>query len=546
MRVVRRILLMLCLALWLASAGRAQEQDTVARQKELPKLEIPEITIIGRKAITLPFARKGEIYDVNIYDAPPPDTSLLLDRPGAPLPVGSLPRYEQREQPWRASVLGSFGSFSTGNLHGYIDYKAQQWGISSSIGYSTTEGHTVNASGSAVRAGLAAYSLIHTDNDILRSLRGSLGLRFDHDSYGMFGVQTAHVERERDHVVLYGSLGSLRRQGTVLDVSFEADIWTVTDARAGVDSEVSVVSPKLTTSFAADIGDIRLLTGLSYSSSSLDYRTSTESPTLIDLSVAARWQLQDQLFLQLGGMYAGGSDYQGNSRTLLAPRAMVKYEIDPGRTLAVWFQPEMQLSTYDDHTQRSPYVVMEIGIRPERKPISIGGTVWYNRGILALELTGSYSESSNKEVTLADSGNIHVEYVDARQVHIQATGSVNVSERGRLNFTGVIQPAREKGGNSQLAMLPLVVVRGRGEIDFDIPLKVWSTAEYQSKRNIDRTGNTSLGDFITLGAGASSNTVPRTLLSLEVSNIFNTAYEWWNGYVAPGRRILLGANIRLQ
>lgn len=95
-------------------------------------------------------------------------------------------------------------------------------------------------------------------------------------------------------------------------------------------------------------------------------------------------------------------------------------------------------------------------------------------------------------------------------------------------------------------MLPLVVVRGRGEIDFDIPLKVWSTAEYQSKRNIDRTGNTSLGDFITLGAGASSNTVPRTLLSLEVSNIFNTAYEWWNGYVAPGRRILLGANIRLQ
>ena len=40
-------------------------------------LLFPEITIVGKKAITLPFARKGEIYDVNIYQAPPPDTLLL-------------------------------------------------------------------------------------------------------------------------------------------------------------------------------------------------------------------------------------------------------------------------------------------------------------------------------------------------------------------------------------------------------------------------------------------------------------------------------------
>jgi len=546
MKVLINISAILFLTLWMLGLCHAQQQDTVTQQKELPKLEIPEITIIGKKAITLPFARKGEIFDVSIYEAPPPDTSLLLERSSVQLPVGSLPRYEQREQPWRASVLGSFGSFTSGNLRGYIDYKAQQWGISSSIGYSTTDGHIDNASGSAFHAGVSAHSLIYTDNDILQSLRGSLGVSFDHDSYGMFGIQTANIERERDHVVLHSSLGSLRRQGIVMDVKFGADIWTVSDAQVGIDSEVSVVSPQLGVSFASNLGDIRLITELSYSSSSLDYYSATEAPSLFGVSANARWRLQDQLFLQLGGMYAGGSDHQGNSRTLVAPMAMVKFEIDPGRTLAVWFRPEMYLSKYGDHSRQNPYLVRDIDLRPERKPIHVGGTLWYNRGILTLELQGSYAESSNKEITLADSGRIRLEYVDAKQVQIQATGSVNVSERGRLSFTGIIQPAREKSGSSQLPMLPLVTVQGRGELDLDIPLVLWSSVEYQSKRNVDRTGATPLGDFLALGAGASTKIIPRALLSLEISNIFNTAYQWWSSYVAPGRRIMLEAKIHLQ
>src|SRR5207249_363497 len=67
-------------------------RDTVGA---MPRLEIPEITIVGKKAITLPFARKGEIFDVNIYDAPPPDSSLLEDRPSIALPIGALPRYDE-------------------------------------------------------------------------------------------------------------------------------------------------------------------------------------------------------------------------------------------------------------------------------------------------------------------------------------------------------------------------------------------------------------------------------------------------------------------
>src|SRR5713226_4271677 len=78
-----------------------QQQDSLKQKEEMPKLEIPEITIIGKKAITLPFARKGEIYDVDIYEAPQSDSSLLGQPPSMSLLKGSLPRYRQEEMPWR-------------------------------------------------------------------------------------------------------------------------------------------------------------------------------------------------------------------------------------------------------------------------------------------------------------------------------------------------------------------------------------------------------------------------------------------------------------
>ena len=112
-------------ALGMGAGVRAQVQERPEAKDTagLPRLEIPEITIVGKKAITLPFARKGEIYDVNVYEAPPPDTGLLGGRESVPLPRGTLSRYEEHQVPWRASVEGSFGSFSTGSVGGYFDYK---------------------------------------------------------------------------------------------------------------------------------------------------------------------------------------------------------------------------------------------------------------------------------------------------------------------------------------------------------------------------------------------------------------------------------------
>src|SRR5690349_21574294 len=103
----------------------AQQADSVS---QMPHLEIPEITIIGKKAITLPFARKGEIYDIDLYEAQQPDVSLFGPAPSMSLLKGSLPRYRQEEKPWRLSLEGLGGSFGTMSGRGFLNYISQQWG----------------------------------------------------------------------------------------------------------------------------------------------------------------------------------------------------------------------------------------------------------------------------------------------------------------------------------------------------------------------------------------------------------------------------------
>jgi hypothetical protein len=524
----------------------AQQPDSLTPQKELPKLEIPEITIVGKKAITLPFARKGEMYDVTVYEAPTADSSLLLDRVEPQLPVGSLPRYEQREMPWRISLEGSLGSFSTGQAGGFVDYKSQRWGISGKGGYGTTDGHVGNSSGNSTMLGADIHSLLVTDNDILRTLRASLGVTYQSQEYGMFGIPSPAIERRRNNILVDTRLGSLHRQGVVMDLRLGADIWKVTDAHVSSDSQVSVVSPLLLGSLATDLGIGRLITSFSFLSSSLDYQHSVESPMLFTASGSMRWGIAERVFVEVGGKYAGGSNSAGGSRTLVAPTGQIKWDIDDGRALSVWFEPQMQLTTYDQYIKSNPYLVRELEIQPERKFINFGGSFWFNRGILTLELNASFSKSSGKSMMIADSGRIRLEYVDAFQTIVQATGTLKPSSFTRIKFSGTLQPTNEDGTSTQLPMTPTVKVSGRGELDLPVSLTVWGSIDYWSKQNIDRLGNFTLGDVGLIGAGATASVFSTLAVSFEASNLLNTAYQWWNGYFAPGRKFSVEAKLRLQ
>ncbi len=540
---------LLILFFLMLAAPPARAQDTTARRDTLgalPRLEIPEITIVGKKAILLPFARKGELYDVDVYQAPGPDSSLLGSRERISLPNGSLPRYEEKMQPWRASLEGGLGNYTTGRLFGYIDYTSLRWGVSGKGGYLTTNGHTTNADGNATILDLTARTIVSTDNDVLRSFRTDEGISYHHETYGMYGISSASIRRTRNTFGLLGMLGSTNREGAVLDVSLGANFTGITDASARGDSDVSVVSPSLHAAFSTDAGTARFVGDLVYKSSSLDYKHSTQSPSLVGFSLGVRWPETDKLKFTVGGLYQHGSDSQGADHTLIAPTAEVTWEADRDRVWSFWYRPAIRLQGYDELSAGNPYLIREIVIKPERDPLNLGSSLLFNSDVLSVRFEGSYAHTNDQRVEIADSGRIRLDYVDADRVTLGATGTLTVTDELALHFSGRIQPARAHDSSVQLPMLPLAYADGRLQYDLPAPFTVWSELEYTSRRNVNLSGDKTLNDAVLLHGGVSTHVIPRTSLSFRIKNIFNTAFQHWDGYSAPGREMMVEAKVNLQ
>jgi len=511
----------------------------------MPRLEIPEITIVGKKAITLPFARKGEIFDISLYAAPAPDTSLLNDRPAIPLPIGSLLRYEEPLTPLHLSAEGFLGSFTTLGARGLIDYTGIRWGMHGEAGFAASQGHVDHASGSSLLADASAHALLG-DAGNAATFRTAGGLRFTHDSYGLFGFRDTTVDRKRTGASLSATLGTLSRERNAFDVSLRADLASVSDTKAGRDASTSSFSPGVAASFHTLIGATEFASALSYRSSSLDNPSPVQSPSWVSFSADGRWRMSNGWLVTLGGRYEGGSGTNGESHMLLSPYGEVRLELDRDRTVSLWIRPEMAFTTYGDLLQENPYLLRVLDVRPERKPLNAGGTLWYNSGIASLELRGSLAKSSDTPVEIADSGRISLQYVDASKFSLRANATIRLESGMLFTLFGLFQPSYEDGTTTQLPMVPVAQLGARGECSFHSPVTVWSALEYWSKQNVNLAGTTTIPDHVLLSLGASARLLPNAVFSAEVTNLLNTAYEWWGGYQAPGTRFLITAKANFR
>lgn len=523
-----------------ALLAMGQEKTPVRDTTAMPKLEIPEITIVGKKAITLPFARKGEVYDVELYEVPSPDTSLLEERFAMALPLGPLPRYDEPLLPWHFSAEGAVGSFSTVDLKLLADYKGKLWGIYGNTSFSTTNGHTDNAEGKYFDANINAHSLINTDNSILQSFRMLGGIKMMFEKYGMYGIKDFNVNRSRNNVLLHGEISSLEREKSSYDIGLSADIWSVADYN---DSSVTLMSPELTANYALSFSRFKFATGLSFSGTSINYNQAAESPSLFGINAGIRWYAGEKFSLEAGGQMYDGSGSDGSGKTLLSPFVIGRLEIDKDRQLSVWFKPDMCLSKYGQVIKYNPYIVREFTLKPESAPIKLGGGFWFNGKILSLEINGEFSKISDKSIFVSEDNQIKLYYVDAIQVITRIYGTFTPQKNMRVTFTGIIQPTYEEGKNVQLPMIPLIKSGVRGEYSLDIPLKFWTSFEYWSKQKVDLISGKDISSRFLVEVGASTQFIPRTILSAEIRNLLDDRYEWWNNYIAPGISFRLKARI---
>lgn len=528
----------------------AQEQQPEQEKKEMPKLEIPEITIIGKKAITLPFARKGEIYDVTRYVAPPPDTSLLGDRGPLKLPVVSWQRLRQAPSPWRLSAEGGVGSFPTMTVGGNLEYRKSLWSVIGRGDYQTTQGHTDNASASLLEVKSKAQAMIETDNDFLKTLRGWAGIDASHRTYGLFGLKNianSDVKRTVDNLQLDAGIGSLQQQGSTFSLNFSTDIWNASDDGAAKDSQVTSSAPLLRAAFAADIGTIRLLSELKYLNASYDNQIVSISQSLLEIEAAAQWNPTKNLAVKGGGLIATTSGSSTGSQHLVMPLGMMQWNFEKGTELSLWWRPKVHLPTYGEFLRANPYLMRTVEIRPSKTPLNFGGTIVHQNNKWMIDVTVSYSTIENKDITVADdSGRIWLDYNDAVQTQVQWNGSLSLSSSARVKSWGAFDVIREKGKSVQLPMNPVIDMTAKMEFDVLTPLTVWSGIEYRSEQNADRNGSAKLPAAFLLSVGASYRVMKPLLISGEILNLLNSEYYWWYKYRAPGLTFMARAYLTFQ
>jgi hypothetical protein len=435
------------------------------------------------------------------------------------------------------------GRFSTLGARGLVGYTGPRWGMHGDAGFSTTQGHVDHASGSSIHAAANAHALLGGPT---ASFRTSGGLRLQHESYGLFGYRDTTVDRTLTGATLSAGLATISRERDAFDVNLVADIVSLSDTRAGRDASTSSVSPDLSASFHTLFGETEFASAFSYRSSSLDYPSSPQSPSMVSVAADGRWRMANGWLVTLGGRYEGGSGSDGNSHMILSPYGELRWELDRDRTVSLWFRPVMALTSYPELYRRNPYLSREVELRPERKPLNAGGTLWYNNGSLSLELRGSIAKSSDTPVSIADSGRIVLDYVDATTFALRANGTLRLESGLLFSLFGLIQPAYEDGTTTQLPMVPVAQLGARGECSFNSPISVWSSFEYWSKQNVDRNGSTTIPDHLLVSLGASARIIPNTVFSAEVTNVLNTSYEWWGGYIAPGTGFLLTAKANFR
>lgn len=554
--------------------GQAAQPDT--SHAGMPALELPEITIIGKKAITLPFARKGEIYDVSVYDMPPPDSSFMLTRPRLPLPVGEYNRLQERIPSWHASIGGGGGYTGGSSLYdanGFFGMLTGSWDIDAKgfffgSNYSPISTWVVPAQSPVVYPlnpisstitslmygiGCVGRTILATDNDLLKSLKLGLGVNIRQEQFPIYGLGgspanvLAQTERDRSNSVISGGIGSVQRNGFVFDMNLEARLWTVIDKGTSNDLTATAAEPRLTSFLAADIGRFRFSGTLSYESSSLNYTGSTQSPSLLVFSPWMQWQLMERWSIAAGLVSGYGSFSDGGSNSLLLPSAKLRWEIDGMRDFSIWWKPEMHFAGYDSLMRIDPYLNRELILRPERAPINFGAAFSFDSRFMTFTVRGVYRQSTNRPIIVSSSGRMDAAYIDATETSIEANGSLTPFPPVRLFYDALLQSSLPDTGDSQLPMTPAVNISAKGEYDLPhVPVTIYGRARFLSSQNVDLAGTRTIDPYFTFDAGGSITPVSNVVFNLDLLNLTDTRYSWWEGYIASGFQANLSIKFTLQ
>lgn len=498
-------------------------------EKQLPKLEIPEITIVGKKAITLPFAKKGEYTFIDYLKAPSIDSSIVENKNILISSVSNRYVAEIFQEKFSGYFEAGLGNYSIIQSLGLIRYSDEVWEGTLKAAYNSTSGHTKNAEGNRFSIGADFGTLIHTDNEYLRSFRIVNVLDFVSEKFGIYGFQDSTLRRSRQLFSFKSNLASSEFKAISMNFQLGLSSFSVKDNNL---NETSVFSPDFRINSSFNIFDLNILSKLTYETSVLDNSVQKESPALLQFSLLARTFLRDDIYINLGLKYLNGTNSDGGYQKLLYPVIILKATINTNFRFSLWFEPDVSNNTYISYMLENPYLNKDILLRYPFKPVNLGLGIDYSQQYFSLETRLSYSKVNDAFYPTVVKKLIYLNYSDIDELKLEISGIVDITNQLKLYTSALYNYSRMKELNKQLFMKPEFIIQNKLEYVSNIPFKFYLNMDYFSMRYID--DGSSLPGYVLLGIGASSNILKKTLLSIDIVNLLNTRYDYYYAYSAPG------------
>jgi hypothetical protein len=547
MSIHRTLLLIVLLLLAAAVSLLAQEPGG-----NLPSLEIEEVVVTRDRTISLPPAKKGEVYDSTTYQLPAGDTVIFgqrvsnLARSG-----GALPTYREFTSPLVIDLEASLGSYLSPRALLRGEYQQRTFDVAGMLDYRGTEGHLDSARAGSIMLQATGGMLIGADEITPARFRASADVSYLGDSYFLYGNRAGAADRTRATTRFVAALESQEDQEFGVSVKLDVGSTSVSDRLGDTTREASGLTPAFSGRVSYGSDSLRVSGGLQYMTTSLDYGTTTQTPAYLHLRGDVEWRPIKHLYLSLGGFYANGGFSDSGSATVVSGRVGGRYILGPELSAFVWFAPELRPAAYRDMLMRAPYVARALTLRPESVPIRLGGGVRLNQESFSLEAGVVIEQADNTPVVVADtSGELRYDHVKSRTVGGNAAVRMTLIEKLNLDADLFIGAATSRDDDELLPMHPSVDLRGNAEYAFTKQFSGIATLQFQTEQrtaiaptNLPTNQQTIAARFL-LGAGANYRMNENFQAFAELTNLLATKYDLWHGYQAPGIELRAGVRVK--
>lgn len=517
----------------------AQEQGG-----DLPTLEIETVTVIGRRVVVLPKARKGEVYDTTHYILPPGDTLLFGERiSNLGGTGGPIPGFREFDFPLKLDAEASIGSYLSPRALLRAEYIRRTFDVSGILDYRGTMGHIDSAEASSLLIGAQISKAFGDETLPLNRFRLSGGLEHLGDSYFLYGNSVTRFDRSRAITRFNVGLRSEEELPVEFALDFRLTSTSVEDRDADTLRDVSATTPAFSADVAGAIADtaLRGRLKLDFTTTSMNYSVPTLTPACFSIRGDMEWIPAPGVFLTGGLVYASGENSDSGSTSLILPRLSARYEPGTGISVFSWYMPELRAPSYSSRILHAPYVDREIVLRPERVPVLVVAGARISMPTVTVEVRGRYEKGEGTPVVVATApGNLSYGHVNSTRIGAEGSVRVAITDAIAVTGDGIFRSATVDSTGEELPMTPSVDLRGHLDFALTPKIDIFGSVTFQSMQRTVLGAGTLPDDgqqiparFL-LGGGTSYRILPNVQAFAEVTNLLNYSYELWQNYSAPG------------